>query len=172
MRVLAVDDDPQTRRYVHDALSRAGFSPIVTGDPEDVPRLMEEDGPHLVLLDMMLPGTHGIDLMSDVRAAADVPVIFLSAYGEDDAIARAFDMGAADYRGQALLRNGAYGKNQGSPSPGNCARMDSPAQSLSRGRPEHRLRGTQGDGVRSSGAAHRHRVRRAPPALDGLPGEW
>ena len=96
-RVLAVDGDPQTRRYVHDALSRAGFSPTVTGDPEDVPRLMEEEEPHLVLLDMLLPGAGGIELMNTILAMADVPVIFLSAYGEDGAVARAFDMGAADY---------------------------------------------------------------------------
>ena len=45
LRVLAVDDDPQALRYVRDALTRAGFAPIVTGDPEDVPRLMKEERP-------------------------------------------------------------------------------------------------------------------------------
>ena len=96
-RILAVDDDPQALRYVRDALSKAGYSPIVTGDPQDVPRLMEEEKPHLVLLDLMLPGSDGIDLMKDILATADVPVIFLSVYGQEEVIARAFDMGAADY---------------------------------------------------------------------------
>ena len=96
-RILAVDDDPQALRYVRDALSRAGYSPIVTGDPQQVPRLMEEEKPHLVLLDLMLPGSDGIDLMKDILATADVPVIFLSVYGREEVIARAFDMGAADY---------------------------------------------------------------------------
>ena len=96
-RILAVDDDPQTLRYIGGALSKAGYDPIVTGDPEDVDRLMEEKKPHLVLLDQMLPGVYGIDLMKQIMETAEVPVIFLSAYGQDNVIARAFDMGAADY---------------------------------------------------------------------------
>ena len=50
-----------------------------------------------MLLDLMLPRTDGIKLMKDILDVADVPVIFLSAYGREDLIARAFDMGAADY---------------------------------------------------------------------------
>ena len=96
-RILCVDDDPQTLRYVRDALSRAGYAPIVTGDPEEVSRLMKEEAPQLVLLDLVLPGSDGIELMQQVREIADVPVIFLSAYGQDEVIARAFDLGAADY---------------------------------------------------------------------------
>ena len=69
----------------------------VTGDPEMVLRLMEEDKPHLALLDLMLPGTDGIELMEGILDVAEVPVIFLSAYGRDDIITRAFEMGADDY---------------------------------------------------------------------------
>ena len=97
VRVLAVDDNPQDLRYVRDVLTRAGYAPIATGEPADVPRLMEEEKPHLVLLDLVLPGSDGIELMNDIRQTADVPVIFLSIYGQDETIARAFDMGAADY---------------------------------------------------------------------------
>ena len=97
VRILCVDDDPQTLRYVRDALTRSGYAPVVTGDPEDVPRLMAEEPPRLVLLDLVLPGSGGIELMERVREIADVPVIFLSAYGQDEVIARAFDEGAADY---------------------------------------------------------------------------
>ena len=96
-RILCVDDDPQTLRYVRDALTRAGYAPIVTGDPEEVSRLMTEEAPHLVLLDLVLPGSDGIELMGKIREIADVPVIFLSAYGQDEVVARAFDLGAADY---------------------------------------------------------------------------
>ena len=98
IRVLAVDDDPQALRYVRDALTKAGFAPIVTGDPADVPRLMEDSKPHLALLDMVLPGGDGIELMNEIRrTAADMPIIFLSVYGHDDTVARALDMGATDY---------------------------------------------------------------------------
>ena len=55
----------------------------VTGDPEDVTRLMEEEKPHLLLLDLMLPGSDGIELMNRILKTADVPVIFVSVYGPD-----------------------------------------------------------------------------------------
>ena len=95
--ILVVDDDPQTLRYVRKALSDAGYTPIVTADPREVLPLVIENSPHLVMLDMMLPGTDGIELMRDIIGVAGVPVIFLSAYGRDHVVARAFDMGAADY---------------------------------------------------------------------------
>ncbi len=96
-RVLCVDDDPQTLRYVRDALTKAGYAPVVTGDPEEVSRLMAEETPRLVLLDMMLPGSDGMELMKDIREVSDAPVIFLSVNGQEEVVARAFDMGAADY---------------------------------------------------------------------------
>lgn len=96
-RILCVDDDPQTLKYVREALSKAGHTPIITADPEDVFRLIEETEPHLILLDMVLPGNDGIELMKEIRMMADVPVIFLSVYGQDEVVARAFDMGAEDY---------------------------------------------------------------------------
>ena len=97
VRVLAVDDDPQDLRYIRDTLIQSGYAPTVTGEPEEALRLVEEERPHLVLLDVMLPGTDGIELMKDVLETADVPVIFLSAYGRDELIAGALNMGAADY---------------------------------------------------------------------------
>ena len=96
-RILVVDDDPQTLRYVRDALAAAGYSPLVTGDPREVPRLIREKQPRLVLLDLMLPGTDGIELMQDVPEMADLPVIFISGYKRDETVARALEMGAVDY---------------------------------------------------------------------------
>ena len=96
-RILAVDDDPRDLRYVRDTLARSGYDPVVTGDPDETLRLVAEERPELVLLDLMLPGTDGIELMKDILDVADVPVIFLSVYGREEVIARAFDMGAADY---------------------------------------------------------------------------
>ena len=95
--ILAVDDDPQALRYIRDALAAAGYAPVVTGDPQEAVRLMSEAKPQLALLDLMLPGADGIELMQSIRAIADVPVIFISAYGREELIARAIDMGAVDY---------------------------------------------------------------------------
>ena len=58
--VLVVDDDPKTLRYVRDALAGSDYRPLVTGDPEELPGLIQTERPRLVLLDLMLPGTDGI----------------------------------------------------------------------------------------------------------------
>ncbi|MDE2882684.1 MAG: response regulator [Acidobacteriota bacterium] len=96
-RVLVVDDDPQTLRYVRDALTEAGYAALVTGDPEELPDLLRNQQPSLVLLDVVLPGTDGIELMESVPELADLPVIFISVYGRDETVVRALDAGAADY---------------------------------------------------------------------------
>ena len=97
IRVLAVDDDPRLLKHVRDALANAGYSPAVTGDAQEVPSLIEETQPHVVLLDLMLPGTDGVELMREIHASNDTPVIFLSAYDQDELIAKAFENGAVDY---------------------------------------------------------------------------
>lgn len=97
MRILAVDDDPEVLRSVRNILERAGYAPVVTGDPEDVAKLMLENEISLVLLDLLLPGTDGIKVMKRISAAADVPVIFLSAYNQEEVVGKAFELGAADY---------------------------------------------------------------------------
>ena len=96
-RILAVDDDPNALRFVRGALSKEGYDPIVTGDPNEVDSLLAKEKPELVLLDLMLPGIDGIELMENILERAKVPVIFLSAYGQEHIIANAFDKGAADY---------------------------------------------------------------------------
>ena len=69
----------------------------MTADPEEALPLLAERRPDLVLLDLLLPGADGIALMCDILAVADVPVVFLSAYGRDQVVARAFESGASDY---------------------------------------------------------------------------
>ncbi len=96
-RVLVVDDDPQTLRYVRDALAAAGYAPLVTGEHQDLARIIRAEQPDLVLLDLMLPDTDGIELMERVAELADLPVVFISGYGRDETIARALESGAADY---------------------------------------------------------------------------
>ena len=95
--VLVVDDDPETLRLVRDALRAAGYVPHVTGDPEEVARLVRTVNPELALLDLALPGTDGMELMRETPGLSDLPVIFISAYGREENIVRALDAGAADY---------------------------------------------------------------------------
>ena len=95
--ILVVDDDPGTLRHVRDTLTEAGYAPLVTGDPRELSRILRTEKPRLVLLDLMLPGTDGIQLMQTVPELADLPVIFISGYGRDETIARALEAGAEDY---------------------------------------------------------------------------
>ncbi len=96
-RVLVLDDDPLMLRFVRDALAAAGWTALPTGDPQELGPLIEAERPDLVLLDLVLPGTDGIDLMQRVPALADLPVIFISGYGNDATVAQALELGAADY---------------------------------------------------------------------------
>ena len=95
--VLVVDDDPRTLRFVSDALTQAGFRVRVTGDHRELEPLIRSEQPCLVLLDLVLPGIDGIELLGRVGDLADIPVIFISGYGRDETIARALESGAADY---------------------------------------------------------------------------
>ena len=95
--ILVVDDDPQTLRHLRDTLAAAGYAPLVTGDHREVARIIRAENPRLVLLDLMLPGTDGIELMRTVPGLASLPVIFISGYGRDETIARALEAGADDY---------------------------------------------------------------------------
>ena len=82
---------------VRNALAADGYDPLVTGDHRALADLIRTEKPRLVLLDLMLPGTDGIELMERVPELADQPVIFISGYGRDETIARALETGAADY---------------------------------------------------------------------------
>ena len=95
--VLVVDDDPRMLRFVRDALSRAGYAPLVTGEAQEIVQVIRAERPRLVLLDLLLPGHDGIALMQEIRERFDLPVIFISAYGRDETVARALGSGAADY---------------------------------------------------------------------------
>ncbi|MDE0111606.1 MAG: response regulator, partial [Albidovulum sp.] len=96
-RILVVDDDPRTLRFVRHALTGAGFAPLVTGEPRDLAYIIRTEKPKLVLLDLVLPGGNGIELMHQVPELSDLPVIFISGYGRDETVAAALESGAADY---------------------------------------------------------------------------
>ena len=92
--ILVLDDDPPMQRYVRDALEKADYRPIVTGDHRELDELVRTEAPRLILLDLVLPGTDVIELM---RRLPEAPVICMCAYGRDEAIADALQAGAADY---------------------------------------------------------------------------
>ena len=95
--VLVVDDDPHALREMRDALAAAGYDPATAAEPAEVARLVDTKQPALAVLDLVLPGADGIELMRTLPALADLPVILVSAYGRGETIARALEAGAADY---------------------------------------------------------------------------
>ena len=96
-RVLAVDEDPETLRYIRSTLREAGFTPVVSGNPDELERLMDVEKPHLVLMARTLAWTDGFELMERVGRVSDAPVIFLCENGSDLKMDRAFELGAVDY---------------------------------------------------------------------------
>ena len=95
--ILIVDDDPQMLHFIRDTLAKAGYTPIATGEPNELPGILKSSRPQLVLLDVLLPGTDGVDLLKEIPELEDLPVIFISGYGRDETIAAALEAGAEDY---------------------------------------------------------------------------
>ena len=95
--ILVVDDDPRALRFIRNSLVSSGYKAVVTGNYLDLPELIEKHSPQLILLDLVLPGIDGIELMKRMPELAVVPVIFVSAYGRDETVAEALESGAADY---------------------------------------------------------------------------
>ena len=97
VRILAVDDEPQVLWLLRNILSNHGYKSLGTGNPDEMMRLVETEHPHLVLLDLMLPGTSGFELMAHIREVSEVPIIFLSANDQEENVVKALAMGADDY---------------------------------------------------------------------------
>jgi DNA-binding response OmpR family regulator len=96
-RVLVVDDEPIVRDVVARYLERDGHTIIQAGDGETARELLEREQPALVVLDVMLPGLDGLALMRWIRARSDLPVIMLTARGDESDRIVGLELGADDY---------------------------------------------------------------------------
>ena len=96
-RVLVIDDEAQILRYLERTLNDAGYHTTSSSDPAQVSRLVESEEPDLVIMDLMLPGTNGFELLEQIRGFSGVPVIFLTARDRDEDMVQALRMGADDY---------------------------------------------------------------------------
>jgi DNA-binding response OmpR family regulator len=95
--VLVVDDDELVRDVVGRYLGRAGYQVTVAGDGEHALRTAAATPPDLVVLDLMLPGLPGLEVCRRLRAAGPVPVVMLTALGEEEDRIAGLEMGADDY---------------------------------------------------------------------------
>ena len=117
--MLVVDDEPIVRDVVARYLQHEGFETILAADGDTARALIEERDPALVVLDVMLPGIDGLSLCRWIRERSSVPVILLTARGEEADRIVGLDLGADDYmtkpfspreltaRVRAVLRRGA-----------------------------------------------------------------
>jgi DNA-binding response OmpR family regulator len=95
--VLVVDDEPPVRDIVSQYLTRDGFRVVATGDGRAVMDLVEQESPDLIVLDVMLPGMSGLELCRAIRARRAIPVILLTARGEETDRIVGREIGADDY---------------------------------------------------------------------------
>jgi two-component system, OmpR family, phosphate regulon response regulator PhoB len=95
--VLVVDDEPMLRNLLSRLLRMEGYDVIEAEDGQTALDLVEERRPDLVLLDVMLPARDGLDVLGDLRRTSEVPVILVSALGEEADRVLGLKMGADDY---------------------------------------------------------------------------
>jgi len=95
--VLVVDDEPIVRDVVVRYLEREGFATLEAGDGNVARHLIQRHSPSLVVLDVMLPGTDGLELCRWIRRESDLPVIMLTARGEEADRIVGLELGADDY---------------------------------------------------------------------------
>jgi DNA-binding response OmpR family regulator len=95
--VLVVDDEPIVRDVVVRYLEREGFVALEAADGDAARELIERGAPQLVVLDVMLPGTDGLTLCRWIRERGDLPVIMLTARGEEADRIVGLELGADDY---------------------------------------------------------------------------
>ena len=96
-RVLVVDDEPLVRGLLNRLLTMEGYEVVEAEDGASAIELMAKEPPDLVLLDVMLPARDGLDILGDLRRTTDVPVILISARGEEADRVIGLKMGADDY---------------------------------------------------------------------------
>ncbi len=124
-RVLVVDDDAGIRDLLADYLAKQGYDVSTARDGGEMDERLRAGMPDLIVMDLMLPGEDGLSLTRRIKAAADVPVIMLSARGEDIDRIVGLEVGADDYlpkpfnprellaRIRAVLRRGSAGTRAG-----------------------------------------------------------
>ena len=99
-RILVVEDNPKNMKLVRDVLEFSGYEVIEATTGEEGVRLAQAERPHLILMDLQLPGIDGAEALRRIRVGADgqdVPVVAVTAFAMDEDRTRAFDSGFDGY---------------------------------------------------------------------------
>lgn len=95
--VLVVDDEPMVREVLTRYLEHDGFTVVEAADGDEAVAKLDDAQPDLVLLDLMLPKRHGLEVLRHARTTGDVPVILLTALGDEKDRVAGLELGADDY---------------------------------------------------------------------------
>jgi two-component system phosphate regulon response regulator PhoB len=98
--ILVVEDEDAIRRMLMMVLEQSGFTPIAAADAEEAQRAMDETLPDLILLDWMLPGISGVEWARRLKKEPiyrELPIILLTARGEEEDKVKGLEIGADDY---------------------------------------------------------------------------
>jgi two-component system alkaline phosphatase synthesis response regulator PhoP len=96
-KILVVDDEPKIVQLARDYIDRAGFAVLTAGDGKSALAVARAEKPDLIVLDLGLPGMDGLDVARAVRKDSNVPIIMLTARGEESDKLVGLELGADDY---------------------------------------------------------------------------
>jgi len=97
-RILVVDDEPQDVELLREFLTGKGYEVLTASDGEEALRKVKEERPHLVLLDVRMPGMSGLEVLQRVRQIdQEVGIIMVTAVNEEETGRQALQVGAFDY---------------------------------------------------------------------------
>jgi DNA-binding response OmpR family regulator len=111
--VLVVDDEIGALTLIGIMLERGGFNVLKAKDADAALAMLDQNTPDLIILDVMMPGTDGIELCRIIRHRADTtgtPVLILSARGDADSVMRGMEAGANDYLPKPILHHDLVSK--------------------------------------------------------------
>ncbi len=98
VRVLVVDDDQAILEFMETFLTKDGFEVTTIANPKDVPEEVKEGGYHLVVLDLMMPGLGGVEVLEQIRKVdSDVAVVIFTGYPSLDTAVQSMKLDAVDY---------------------------------------------------------------------------
>lgn len=148
MKILVADDDPDLLDLVAYALGQAGYLVVKATDGTMALQRFESEAPDIAILDINMPGATGFDVCSAIRSRSTMPIMMLTARGEEQDLVRALDLGADDYltkpfsprtllaRVRALLRRARLERTAGPLTAGRVTLdVDSSTVQISSGEP-------------------------------------
>lgn len=96
-KILVIDDDKKLTEIIEKYLSQYEFKVFVANDGRDFDKIIADNKPDIILLDVMLPGESGFDILREVQKNFDIPIIMLTAKGDEVDKVIGLEMGADDY---------------------------------------------------------------------------